>query len=414
MEKNKINTILIIGNGFDLAHGLPTTYEDFLEFLAKIKLTKECRDCGQIKKSLDNWTTNSVTTPSPHPIIKKYILDSLNTRVSGNDHYNRNTGKSEFKPIDANIEPNDWDHIYAKNTNKSIQLLYDRIGYNIWFDHFFCKYNSNKMSGLNWIDFEQEIKNIIISLNEANLEIIDINTILKKFQLSEDYSNLILENPYDFPNTSRDVIDFLQKDLDNLIKCLEIYLEDCVKKIPVRKVFLGIFNHDFDRILSFNYTDTFARIYSRPNIFPEYDYIHGKTQLSSKNNNMVLGIDEYLEDTKKDRDTTWLQFKKYYQRIHKKTSCKYTKWLEDIDKNSEKTELYIFGHSLAVTDKDVLRAFIMNDNIRTTVFYHNTETFGQQITNLVQIIGQDNLDKKVRSAHPSLIFKEQENFCRAT
>lgn len=30
--------ILIIGNGFDLAHGLPTKYGDFLDFCKKLKM----------------------------------------------------------------------------------------------------------------------------------------------------------------------------------------------------------------------------------------------------------------------------------------------------------------------------------------------------------------------------------------
>ena len=33
--------ILLIGNGFDLAHGLPTKYTDFLEFVKLIKIIKE-------------------------------------------------------------------------------------------------------------------------------------------------------------------------------------------------------------------------------------------------------------------------------------------------------------------------------------------------------------------------------------
>lgn len=34
MEKSY--NILVIGNGFDLAHGLPTTYNDFLEFAERV------------------------------------------------------------------------------------------------------------------------------------------------------------------------------------------------------------------------------------------------------------------------------------------------------------------------------------------------------------------------------------------
>ena len=40
MRLENVN-ILIIGNGFDLAHELPTKYEDFLGFLKVMKLIEE-------------------------------------------------------------------------------------------------------------------------------------------------------------------------------------------------------------------------------------------------------------------------------------------------------------------------------------------------------------------------------------
>lgn len=36
MEK-KGKTVLILGNGFDLAHGLPTRYSDFLDFCQMVE-----------------------------------------------------------------------------------------------------------------------------------------------------------------------------------------------------------------------------------------------------------------------------------------------------------------------------------------------------------------------------------------
>lgn len=33
--------ILVIGNGFDLEHGLPTKYKDFLDFVQGINLLRE-------------------------------------------------------------------------------------------------------------------------------------------------------------------------------------------------------------------------------------------------------------------------------------------------------------------------------------------------------------------------------------
>ncbi|RKI77037.1 hypothetical protein D7V90_19715 [bacterium 1xD42-87] len=35
--------ILVIGNGFDLAHGLPTTYKDFLRFTAEFDKYRQAK-----------------------------------------------------------------------------------------------------------------------------------------------------------------------------------------------------------------------------------------------------------------------------------------------------------------------------------------------------------------------------------
>ena len=49
--------------------------------------------------------------------------------------------------------------------------------------------------------------------------------------------------------------------------------------------------------------------------------------------------------------------------------------------------LYIFGHSLDVTDKDILKSFICNDNVQTKIYYHRKTEFdkselGKLIKNL--------------------------------
>ena len=38
--------ILVIGNGFDLAHGLPTTYKDFLRFTAEFDKYRQAKKEG--------------------------------------------------------------------------------------------------------------------------------------------------------------------------------------------------------------------------------------------------------------------------------------------------------------------------------------------------------------------------------
>lgn len=86
-------------------------------------------------------------------------------------------------------------------------------------------------------------------------------------------------------------------------------------------------------MLSFNYTNTYERLYlDKQQIQNSIDYIHGKAKLFNtvENNNMVLGIDEYLTDERKDRETEFIAFKKFYQRIYKETGCKYKDWVETI------------------------------------------------------------------------------------
>ena len=46
-KENLINEILIIGNGFDLAHGLPTKYEHFLKFMYSFIEYKTAKEEGK-------------------------------------------------------------------------------------------------------------------------------------------------------------------------------------------------------------------------------------------------------------------------------------------------------------------------------------------------------------------------------
>ena len=76
-------------------------------------------------------------------------------------------------------------------------------------------------------------------------------------------------------------------------------------------------------------------------------------------------------------------------------------------KFTDRHYVYIFGHSLDVTDKDILRELILNDNVYTTIYYHNKEVMGQQITNLVKVIGQDELIRRTGGSTKTIEFKKQ-------
>ena len=125
---------------------------------------------------------------------------------------------------------------------------------------------------------------------------------------------------------------------------------------------------------------------------------------------MVLGIDEYWTGDKRDEKTNFTIFKKFAQRIQKHTgndSYKYLKEIQDIFKKKEKnwsgnvdtskvhsdgiSYVYIFGHSLDVTDKDILSSFVGDDSTSVTVYCRNKGTEGELIANTIKLIGAEKL-----------------------
>lgn len=366
--------ILVIGNGFDLEHNLPTRYTDFIQYIS-------------------------------------------------NREYN-NIEEKEIK-------------------NEFVNLIKD----NMWVEYFKDRIEPNK----GWIDFESEISSLVQYLDYMRDKHIN----------NYDYQHRIIANP-NFENKTRmtgamiyeryasrvpkalekvlsdtpniyyfneiyrkNVIVPLVKDLNKLIRALEIYLKVIPESQRCDIISPDIFNKEIDRVLSFNYTDTYERVYvlnkdknsllnygnsdnDKDKI--KYDYIHGKAELNHtiEENNMVLGIDEYLKPELRDTEIDFIEFKKYFQRIYKKTGCVYKDWIETIRKDENTIHhMYIFGHSLDITDKEILKELLELDNVKTEIFYYDSDTHIKQIANLVKILGPEQLMKKVYGMNPAITLNQQ-------
>ena len=85
------------------------------------------------------------------------------------------------------------------------------------------------------------------------------------------------------------------------------------------------------------------------------------------------------------------------------------KYDKEYEKKHPKHNLYIFGHSLDVTDKDILRLLILNDNVKTTIFYPDKKELGKKIANLVKVIGQDELIRRTGGRTKTIEFKLQQD-----
>lgn len=416
--------ILVLGNGFDLAHGLPTRYINFLIFCKIVDRIYSSADIADFEIFVSKEIKNTELSIE----IKEVLYSAYKSR----------------KSVKINDE-NETYETYITNNN-SLNKLFLYIVNNFWIEYF-----TDCSMGDNWIDFESEISKVVQILNEKRLLIINDAKVRKRRKNSRDkiftdimYASqscyglwrnekYILSSIYSFDK----FVNSLERDLRRLICALEIYLAAFVDKVKIDNM-ASILLHNslsarkYDHVLSFNYTNTYEKLYGKSKHIM-YDYIHGKASLGStlETNNMVLGIDEYLSDERKDKDIAFIAFKKFYQRMHKQTGCNYKSWVDEIkldySQNQENIDnvlakatdifsvsqlrgihtLAILGHSLDVTDKDILKDLILNDNVCTTIYYHNHDAYGKQIANLVKVIGQDELIKRTGGRTKTIEFKLQ-------
>ncbi|MBD5499427.1 MAG: hypothetical protein HDR11_17050 [Lachnospiraceae bacterium] len=380
--------ILVIGNGFDLAHGLQTTYKDFLRFTDEFTIYKTAKDNRQEL----GWGDDEDIR------FYQYFIDLFNKSQS--------------------------DDRAKKIVNELDMLIKD----NVWLKHF---KNVQVKSG--WIDFESEISRVVQILEEICKLINDAQKQGKsEIKLEQHHKKVLRYVGVDEGNNLEDAIKLTKerglKDLDRLIRCLEIYLSDYINNVPLKKTLPDIENLPYlDKVLSFNYTSTFERLYKK-HPFIEFDYIHGKADINRNvvTNNMVLGVDEYLKGDERNENIEFIAFKKFYQRIHKETGCLYKNWVAKIKANNKIFEIisiykengnnvankkavahhniFIFGHSLDITDKDVLRDLIINDNVQTVIFYLDKDDYGRKIANLVKVIGQDELIRRIGGTTKTITF----------
>lgn len=383
--------VLIIGNGFDLAHNLKTSYTDFLDFL------------NVVLELYDNQENSS------------YSIDDT---------------KPKYKQT--------FEYCYfILNDSYTKKYIFNLVSNNCWVNYF-TKLDISKNG---WVDFESEISNVLQKIEELylsciNIENPDTNKINELNRYLYDTFHLyekqyqkhpikdILRNHTSLISCFNSIIDILLSDLNKMTHCLEIYLERIINNKQPDIRLPDIKNITFDKILSFNYTNTFERIYGR-NKECEYDYIHGKAkcvfchipilQENIEECNLILGIDEYLKNERRNSDNIFIQFKKFFQRIYKKTGNNYAKWISGVQDvidvgtmHYNSMELHILGHSLSSTDGDILSKFILRQNTTTTIYYHNNKDLNNKIINLIKIIGQEELIERVHRTYDNIIFQEQQ------
>lgn len=392
--------MLIIGNGFDLAHERPTTYVDFLGFAKSIM---------RIQTFTGNQVEFQASLSGLKKDVREYVLDLRE--------------ETTVSQVNGQVRTN----------NRTLLEIWDRLDKNIWYDYFVAIWENDLIRGKNWIDFEREILEVIDFFDHG---IKNVYSPISNDVETETDSNRDMDKLNQFWRLFRakmrqedgkkclwfDFIDKTYQDLQDLVRCLEIYLDDCVGKMPIINHSPDIQELEIYSVLSFNYTTIPTDVY--PSLTNTH-YIHGQAvaSRSAQKNNMVLGVNEYWDNSEKDFRTNFNSYKKFVQRIIKDTGIGYKSALKEMlteHKNSDHlraqtkdyigsryNNVYIFGHSLDITDGDILREVMRTQGIITTIFYRHKQQQATQIANLSKVLGQEELLKCVFSVSPTIIFKQQ-------
>lgn len=358
------NTILIIGNGFDIAHGMKTSYKNII---------------FAIMRELSNWRQD----------IEFTHQEQLSALVP---NFDTNMIKKVFDAYKSDWEENHLRKINefsVKNINGELAVAYQyarnyMIEYgNWWLNHFMnVLTNRERHIGSGWIDFEAEINRVI-----TNIE------------------NIILNKPYasdlesEFGGYAKDLIALREQfipeiklDLSILNVIIEYYLSLEERYGETKKLPLIESLNNVKAVLSYNYTHTYQNVYDES--FKNVCYIHGEVG----QHNLVLGTNETLPNELKDKILDCANFKKLYQLVYYRLGNSFKQIFSKAASNNVEWNAVIYGHSLTSADRYSLGWFFEKSNTtslfagaikKITIYYYDELAYNEQLTNLFQIIGQE-------------------------
>ncbi|NIB84898.1 phage abortive infection protein [Streptococcus sp. CCUG 71758] len=363
------DTILILGNGFDIAMGRKTKYTDFIDFekqlfsnpneelleflkVKNIKIEKYkdnlyLKFINENKGTLgDNWSNLEIMISQLADAIMYF---KENSSLLYSNQLNR--------PLASIIQQHKTDWRMSANCSSKLYIAYTFLSL---FDEK-C-----------WSSLEREL-----ALDKFNNEFI--------------------------------------RQLDLLIELLEIYLsyldylDFSVRNIQVRPTALDAVPHLLSSyVLNFNYTNTSAYLFAT--VEERTHFIHGRIDLDrtlSRINTMVFGI----EDKENDVNSDLIPYQKYYQRVVKETGSEFEKFFSRTNYTKENSSIpgtnipirhitskniVVFGHSVDPLDKEIFqKCFELAENGKSDyrfIFTYFDETAKRSIIkNLAIILGKEKL-----------------------
>lgn len=379
--------IFLVGNGFDLHHHFPTNYLDFLhtvQFLiehsdisfdtvGKIFGNSELRNRNSfINKCYEKHARIYDSTLLPKPIAEEIVAKAqanlwfnyLRQCISKDMHW-IDFEKEILRVLEAFSEFFDYKGELSLENN---QIVFD-----------FASFPSNPEDRHILSCFDYPFEELEESrIGRSRMMRIKSNYTIEKVVGSGSYHLAIDDIVSDLYSALRELADVLRLYL--------LYFVDApakeYAKLDGKPHWPSLPTPNY--VYSFNYTGTIEILHSSNMV----DHIHGST-----NTELVLGVNPDEADELGNTDTTFLQFKKYFQRVFFKTDLSFINKIRatHATPRANDTTLYVLGHSLDSTDEDIIKQ-IFDVAKSIIILYHSESSVKNQIKNLVKIYGKSGLD----------------------
>ncbi len=358
-----MNRLVIIGNGFDIAHGLKTSYMDFINWYWEWRLnamltegssiSEDCLCRLEIKKTKDctSWSNffffhsfrDLMTREWKHP-----PTEIISTIKENTDDFSVTYSKF-FETILQSVETRGWVDI----ENDYYQLLKSCS------EAPDCGYTIKELNG---------------QLAYLQYRLVEYLRTIGTNHYRKDLHNPMIEffNPADFSTEGK------KKALENMgledtkLEEIQNNFEEQKKLRPERIM-----------LLSFNYTAT-AKMYGNFNL--DFNYIHGELEHPK---NIIFGygdeLDRHYQDILDRNDNELLKnvkSVKYLETRH------YHDMLEFL--MSAPFQVLIMGHSCGNSDRTLLNTVFEHENcVSIKPFYHKWDDGGDNYLELVQNISRN-------------------------
>lgn len=405
-----MNRIILIGNGFDLAHGLKTSYKDFMdwywdEWYNKLSKSSNSREMD----ALCGFGTNSSLCHWKELIEKQYshikatkgknivdeVTDTRNARIYTESAFMRNIRRAVHINTWVDIECEFYKLLKIWGVNNT-SVDYNNCNLNQQLDCIkkeLAIYLRNiQNSDISESILKPKIKEKILSPLRGNDICIDSKNAWFHFlehRVNKRGDECFLGNL---------ISDYYENNVCKKLDELNSFFKDyspiinrgTIATIPCDKFPNDLLLPDSVMILNFNYTNT-ADLYLPKSERFIINHIHGSLDNPE---GIIFGYGDELDDkysTIEKRNNNELL--KNMKTIRYSETDNYRKMLSFIE--SAPYQIFIMGHSCGNSDRTLLNTLFEHDNcVSIKPFYHKKEDGRDNYIELVQNISRNFTDMK--------------------